>query len=96
MAFSACRPEGACPSLNNLDPVFRAPYVAPTAPPQATDIREAEKAKNAETIEDSQKAQTAVEQALAVLKDFYAKAPPERALEGRLFKTIIAQDTRKT
>jgi len=41
---------------------------------KATDIREAEKAKNAETIEDSQKAQTAVEQALAVLKDFYAKA----------------------
>merc|ERR1719217_1880078 len=41
---------------------------------KATDIREEEKAKNAATIEDSQKAQTAVEQALAVLKDFYAKA----------------------
>merc|ERR1719326_565556 len=41
---------------------------------KATDIREEEKAKNAATIEDSQKAQTAVEQALAVLKEFYAKA----------------------
>merc|ERR1719248_310150 len=41
---------------------------------KATDIREVEKAKNAETIDDAQKAQTAVEQALAVLKDFYAKA----------------------
>merc|ERR1719174_2643921 len=41
---------------------------------KATEIREAEKAKNKATIEDSQKAQTAVEQALAVLKDFYAKA----------------------
>merc|ERR1719171_2450790 len=41
---------------------------------KATEVREAEKAKNAETIDDAQKAQTAVEQALAVLKDFYAKA----------------------
>jgi hypothetical protein len=41
---------------------------------KATEIREAEKAKNKATIEDAQGAQTAVEQALAVLKDFYAKA----------------------
>jgi hypothetical protein len=41
---------------------------------KATEIREAEKAKNNATIEDAQGAQTAVEQALAVLKDFYAKA----------------------
>merc|ERR1719281_1621936 len=37
-------------------------------------MREAEKAKNAETIKDAQEAQTAVAQALAVLKEFYAKA----------------------
>jgi len=41
---------------------------------KATEVREAEKAKNKATIEDAQGAQTAVEQALAVLKDFYAKA----------------------
>merc|ERR1719240_999283 len=41
---------------------------------QATDVREKEKAKNAATIEDAQAAQTAVEQAMAVLKEFYAKA----------------------
>merc|ERR1719331_1642042 len=41
---------------------------------KATDLRNAEKAKNTETIADSKEAQTAVAQALAVLKDFYAKA----------------------
>merc|ERR1719456_484594 len=41
---------------------------------KATEIREAEKAKNDETIKDAQDAQTAVSQALTVLKDFYAKA----------------------
>jgi len=40
----------------------------------ATNIREEEKAKNTVTIKDSQDAQTAVAQALSVLKDFYAKA----------------------
>jgi len=40
----------------------------------ATSIREEEKAKNTVTIKDSQDAQTAVAQALSVLKDFYAKA----------------------
>jgi uncharacterized protein YoxC len=38
---------------------------------EATEIREAEKAKNKETIEDAEAAQTAVGQALAVLKYFY-------------------------
>ena len=37
-------------------------------------MREEEKAKNILTIKDSQEAQTAVAQALSVLKDFYAKA----------------------
>merc|ERR1719409_1556043 len=41
---------------------------------KATKLRTAEKAKNTETISDSQDAQTAVAQALTVLKEFYAKA----------------------
>jgi len=41
---------------------------------KATKLREAEKAKNTETIADAQEAQTAVAQALTVLKEFYAKA----------------------
>merc|ERR1719272_1969444 len=41
---------------------------------KASDIRETEKAKNAATISDSQEAQTAVAQALGVLKEFYDKA----------------------
>merc|ERR1719316_720512 len=41
---------------------------------KATAIREEEKAKNTVTIKDSQDAQTAVAQALSVLKEFYAKA----------------------
>merc|ERR1719482_2545625 len=41
---------------------------------KATKIREEEKAKNTETIADAQEAQTAVQQALSVLKDFYEKA----------------------
>merc|ERR550537_722254 len=41
---------------------------------EATKLRNEEKAKNTETISDSQEAQTAVAQALTVLKEFYAKA----------------------
>jgi len=47
---------------------------------EATKIREEEKAKNAETIKDAQDAQTAVAQALTVLKEFYAKAAEATAL----------------
>jgi len=47
---------------------------------KATAIREEEKAKNAETIGDAKEAQTAVEQALQVLKDFYEKAGDATAL----------------
>jgi len=46
----------------------------------ATNIREEEKAKNTVTIKDSQDAQTAVAQALSVLKDFYAKAAEATSL----------------
>merc|ERR1719230_1082647 len=41
---------------------------------KATELRQQEKTKNTETISDSQEAQTAVAQALTVLKEFYAKA----------------------
>merc|ERR1740120_602376 len=47
---------------------------------KATKIRQDEKATNEETIKDSGEAQTAVAQALTVLKEFYAKAGDATAL----------------
>jgi hypothetical protein len=47
---------------------------------EATELRETEKAKNAETIADAKKAQEAVASALTVLKDFYDKAGGATAL----------------
>merc|ERR1719261_933304 len=47
---------------------------------KATEIRTEEKATNEATIKDSQEAQTAVAQALTVLKEFYAKAAEATAL----------------
>jgi DNA repair exonuclease SbcCD ATPase subunit len=47
---------------------------------EATSDREAEKAKNTETIADAKAATTAVSQAMAVLKEFYAKAGEATAL----------------
>merc|ERR1712151_956636 len=47
---------------------------------EATKLRQEEKAKNIQTIEDSQEAQTAVAQALTVLKEFYEKAGDATAL----------------
>merc|ERR1719231_2235166 len=47
---------------------------------EATQIREEEKAKNTETIKDSQDAQTAVAQAVTVLKEFYEKAAEATSL----------------
>jgi len=47
---------------------------------KATSIREAEKAKNTQTVSDTQEAQTAVAQALTVLREFYAKAAEATAL----------------
>jgi len=41
---------------------------------KATKLRQEEKAENAQTVADAQAAQTAVAQALTVLKEFYAKA----------------------
>ncbi|CAE7701314.1 unnamed protein product [Symbiodinium sp. CCMP2456] len=40
----------------------------------ATELRKSEEAKNVATIKDAKEAQTAVAEALTVLKDFYAKA----------------------
>jgi chromosome segregation ATPase len=45
-----------------------------TAMAEATQLRNQEKAKNTETIDDAQTAQVAVAQALTVLREFYAKA----------------------
>merc|ERR1719161_118004 len=47
---------------------------------KATAIREVEKTKNTETIEDAKEAQTAVAQAIGILKDFYAKAAESTVL----------------
>jgi len=41
---------------------------------EATELRQKEKAKNAETISDAQAAETATAQAITVLKEFYSKA----------------------
>jgi len=59
-----------------------------TAMSEATTMRGKEKEKNTETIKDAQDAQTAVAQALTVLKDFYAKAAEATALlQGRKKQT---------
>merc|ERR1719393_624853 len=47
---------------------------------KATALREAEKAKNTETIGDAKEAQDAVTKAMEILKDFYAKAGEATAL----------------
>jgi len=47
---------------------------------KATKLRQEEKAENTQTIADAQEAQTAVAQALTVLKQFYAKAGDATAL----------------
>merc|ERR1719453_2092610 len=47
---------------------------------EATEIREKEKADNTQTISDSQDAQTAVAQAVTVLKEFYEKAAEATSL----------------
>merc|ERR1719478_1810652 len=49
---------------------------------KATSLREAEKAKNADTTKDAKAAQEAVAQALTVLKDFYEKAGDAKAVSG--------------
>ena len=45
-----------------------------------SNVGEKESAKNKETVADAKEAQTAVSQALTVLKEFYAKAAEATAL----------------
>eukprot|EP00971_Amphidinium_carterae_P070384 1392164-Amphidinium_carterae.1 len=47
---------------------------------KATEFRQKEKATNAKTIADADEAETAVAQALLILKEFYAKAAEATAL----------------
>merc|ERR1712083_478099 len=47
---------------------------------KATKLRQEEKAENLQTIADAQEAQTAVAQAITVLKEFYEKAGDATAL----------------
>merc|ERR1719478_446928 len=49
---------------------------------KATSLREAEKAKNADTTKDAKAAQEAVAQALTVLKEFYEKAGDAKNVAG--------------
>jgi len=58
---------------------------------QATKLRQEEKDKNAQTVSDAQEAQTAVSQALTVLKEFYEKAGEATALvqQGRAAPEIF-------
>merc|ERR1719422_2972943 len=56
---------------------------------KATKLRAEEKAKNKETIKDAGEAQTAVAQALTVLKEFYAKAGEATALLQQAPPTIF-------
>merc|ERR1719356_2375943 len=51
-----------------------------TAMAEATELRQTEKATNEATVKDAGEAQTAVAQALTVLKEFYAKAGEATAL----------------
>lgn len=50
---------------------------------EATKLRGKEKEKNAETVKDAQEAQTAVAQAMTVLKEFYSSAATATALIQR-------------
>merc|ERR550514_211319 len=47
---------------------------------EATSIRNAEKAKNSQTVADAKEAQVATENAMKVLQDFYAKAADATSL----------------
>jgi len=47
---------------------------------KASDERQKEKAENAQTVEDAKQGQTAVAEAISVLRDFYAKAAEATAL----------------
>jgi chromosome segregation ATPase len=58
---------------------------------EATSIRNAEQAKNAQTIKDAKAGAAATEQALKVLNDFYAKAAEATSLTQQKTKTLAKQ-----
>jgi len=62
---------------------------------EKTELRNTEKAKNEETINDSQEAQTAVAQALTVLKEFYSKAASATSFVQKLepYKGMQSEST---
>merc|ERR1719359_1013995 len=59
---------------------------------KATELRTKEKATNTEAISDAQEAQTAVAQALTVLKEFYAKAAEATSFVQKAEKPEIFSD----
>merc|ERR1719178_25644 len=59
---------------------------------KSTKIRSDEKKTNADTISDSQEAQTAVAQALTVLKEFYAKAAEATAFVQKPYQGMQAEN----
>merc|ERR1719502_2268571 len=65
---------------NEIEELTKAVGELDAAVAKATEIREAEKAKNTIVIADAKAAQTAVASALNVLKEFYAKAGEATAL----------------
>merc|ERR1719188_49805 len=67
-------------STEEIEDLAKAIEALDKAMAEATELRTEEKAKNTETIEDATEAQTAVAQAIAVLKEFYAKAAEATAL----------------
>merc|ERR1712203_400041 len=64
----------------DIEELTKAVAALDAAMAEATKLRQEEKAKNLQTIKDSQEAQTAVAQALTVLKEFYEKAGDATAL----------------
>merc|ERR1719272_1749559 len=63
---------------------------------QETEERNAAKATNAQTVKDAKAAQVAVEQAMAVLKDFYAKAAGATAFASSLHRMLLRHLTNHT
>jgi len=58
----------------------------------STKLRTEEKAKNEETVTDAQEAQTAVAQALTVLREFYAKAAEATSFAQEPYKGMQAEN----
>merc|ERR1719265_2485167 len=60
---------------------------------KATKLRQEEKAKNTDTIKDAEEAEAATQQAISVLKEFYAKAAEATALIQQEFYAKAAEAT---